>query len=78
MIQTINVNQLIKESKSLGPIKTHQIYFDKSMNYHPQGLYSEEIFGMDGSKDILYYTIFYLNVFLEKLMNYYQVKLTFL
>lgn len=51
MIKTINANQLIKESKAIGPIKTHQIYFDKSMNYHPQGLYSEEIFGMDGSKE---------------------------
>jgi DNA-directed RNA polymerase beta' subunit len=51
MIKTVNVNQLIKESKAIGPIKTHQIYFDKSLNYHPQGLYSEDIFGMDGSKE---------------------------
>ena len=51
MIKTINVNQLIKEKKAIGPILTHQLYFDKSMNYHPNGLLSENIFGVEGSKE---------------------------
>lgn len=51
MIKTVNINTLLKDLKPIGPIKTHQIYFDKSSNYHPKGLYSEEIFGMEGSKE---------------------------
>lgn len=51
MITILNVDNLIKEKQVIAPITTHQIYFDKSMNYHPQGLYSEKIFGVDGSKE---------------------------
>lgn len=51
MITILNVDQLIKEKKAIAPITTHQIYFDKSMNYHPKGLYSEDIFGVEGSKE---------------------------
>lgn len=51
MIKTININKLLKDKKAKVPITTHQIYFDKSMNYHPQGLYSEDIFGVEGSKE---------------------------
>lgn len=51
MIKTIDIDRLLKEKKAIAPITTHQLYFDKSLNYHPQGLYSENIFGVEGSKE---------------------------
>jgi hypothetical protein len=51
MIEPIHVDVFLKEKKALEAITSHQIYFDKSMNFHPQGLYSETIFGVEGSKE---------------------------
>lgn len=51
MIEPLQIDLFLKEKKALEPITSHQIYFDKSMNFHPQGLYSETIFGVEGSKE---------------------------
>jgi len=51
MIKIFNVNKIIKSRKLKGPVTSPQIYLGKSQTFHPQGLYSEEIFGMDGSKE---------------------------
>jgi DNA-directed RNA polymerase beta' subunit len=49
MILTINVDKYLKERKVVAPVSSPQIYFGKSTTFHPQGLYSEDIFGVEGS-----------------------------
>lgn len=51
MIITLDPKAVIKEKKAQGPILSPQIYFGKSTNFHPKGLYSEEIFGVEGSPE---------------------------
>jgi hypothetical protein len=51
MIKLINVNKFIREHKLQGPVVTSQIFMGKSRTFHPQGLFSEKIFGLDGSID---------------------------
>jgi DNA-directed RNA polymerase beta' subunit len=51
MISIIDVNQYIRENKLSGPITSPQLFIGKTMSFHPQGLFSEEIFGMDGSPE---------------------------
>lgn len=51
MIKIINPNRFLKEHKAIGPVVSSQIFFGKSNNFHPQGLYSEELFGTDGSSE---------------------------
>lgn len=51
MINIINTDKFIKEHKCLGPITTSQIYLGKSDSFNPVGLYSEEIFGVEGSTE---------------------------
>lgn len=51
MIDIIDINTLIKEGKLTEPVTTDQFYLGKSMNFHPMGLYSENIFGVEGSID---------------------------
>lgn len=51
MIKIVNADKFIKDNKLSGPITTPQLYVGKTETYHPHGLYSEEIFGIDGSKE---------------------------
>ena len=48
MIKILNYNKYIIENKLLGPITSPQI-FTGGRIYHPDGLFSEEIFGIEGS-----------------------------
>jgi len=51
MINIIPPNKFIKDNKFKGPVTSSQLFLGKSGTYHPQGLFSEEIFGIDGSKE---------------------------
>lgn len=51
MITILNIDKFIKENKLKGPVETSQVFFGKSNNFHPSGLYSEDIFGISGSKE---------------------------
>jgi hypothetical protein len=51
MIKIINVNKAIRELKLQGPVISPQIFMGKSKTFHPQGLFSEKIFGLDASID---------------------------
>jgi len=51
MITIINLDKYIKENKLLGPVTSSQLFISNSYNYHPHGLMSEEIFGLDGSRE---------------------------
>ncbi len=51
MISIIHPDIFLKENGALEPITSDQFYFGKSLNFHPQGLYSENIFGVEGSME---------------------------
>lgn len=51
MITPINLEKLIREKKMKGPVTSPQLFMGKTTSFHPQGLFSEEIFGMDGSPE---------------------------
>lgn len=51
MIKAININKFIRENKLKGPITSPQIFLGKTTGFHPQGLFSEEIFGIEGSPE---------------------------
>lgn len=51
MIQILNANQFLKTVKAKGPVKSSQFFLGKSHNPHPDGLFSEDIFGIDGSPE---------------------------
>lgn len=51
MIVPLDVVSFLNEQKALGPVKTHQLYFGNSNNFHPDGLYSEDLFGIEGSPE---------------------------
>jgi len=51
MIKVLNSEKFIKENRCLGPISIPQIFMGNSYAYHPQGLLSEDIFGLDGSPE---------------------------
>ena len=51
MINIIDVDKFIKENKLLGPILSPQLFISNSYNFHPNGLLSEDIFGLDGSRE---------------------------
>ena len=51
MIYLIDVDQTIKEYNAAGPVTSPQFFFSKSHNFHPQGMYSEDIFGILGSPE---------------------------
>jgi len=50
MITLLDIDKLIKEKTIVGPVTSPQLFLSNSYNFHPQGLLSEEIFGMDGTK----------------------------
>lgn len=51
MIRVINLDRFIKQNKLKGPITSPQIFQGKQYAFHPDGLFSEDIFGMDGSTE---------------------------
>ena len=52
MIKVLNINQFFKEVDHAGPITTSQLFLSKTVaTPHPNGLYSEELFGISGSKE---------------------------
>jgi DNA-directed RNA polymerase beta' subunit len=51
MIEVIDVDTFINEQNSIGPVVSSQLFLGKSYNLHPDGLLSEEIFGIDGSPE---------------------------
>lgn len=52
MINIIDINGFLKDSVFQGPVVSSQIFINsKTYDFHPKGLYSEEIFGIDGSKE---------------------------
>ena len=51
MIQVLTIDQFLKTVKAKGPVKSSQFFLGKSHNPHPDGLFSEELFGIDGSPE---------------------------
>lgn len=51
MIEIIDVPKFIKINQIDGPVLSPQFYFGNSDNFHPNGLYSETIFGTSGSPE---------------------------
>ena len=51
MIEIINVNNYIREHQCVGPVTSPQLFLGKSYTSHPQGLFSEELFGIEGSPE---------------------------
>lgn len=51
MIKIININKFKKENKAIGPITSPQIFIGKTHSFHPQGMMSEDIFGLEGSPE---------------------------
>lgn len=51
MIETIDVEAYKREFKLPGPILSPQIFIGKTHSFHPQGIMSEEVFGLEGSPD---------------------------
>lgn len=51
MINIIDPKKVITERKLVGPITSSNYFLGSSFSFHPQGLHSEEIFGMVGSPD---------------------------
>lgn len=51
MIKVLEIDKFLKEFRSKGPVKSSQFFLGKSYNPHPDGLFSEDIFGIDGSPE---------------------------
>jgi len=51
MIKVLNFKKFSRENKLRGPVNSPQLFLGKTMGYHPQGLFSEEIFGLEGSPE---------------------------
>jgi len=51
LINIIDVDKFIRSKNFEGPVSSSQLFLGKSYSYHPQGLLSEEIFGIEGSKE---------------------------
>lgn len=51
MINIIDPEKFIKENLLQGPVTSSQYFLGKSYNPHPQGMLSEEIFGIEGSPE---------------------------
>ena len=48
-IKILDSEKFIKENKLIGPVVSPQFFMGKTYNFHPEGLFSEEIFGIEGS-----------------------------
>lgn len=51
MITTLDIDRLVKEKKLAKPVTSSQIFISNTTQFHPQGLMSEDIFGLEGSKE---------------------------
>jgi len=51
MITILEIDKLIKEKKLAKPVTSSQLFISNSTEFHPQGLMSEDIFGLEGSKE---------------------------
>jgi len=51
MIKILSPDDFIRKNNSIGPISTPQIFMGRNYAYHPQGLMSEDTFGLDASPD---------------------------
>lgn len=51
MLRIVNVDNFIAQNKLVGPISSPQVFFGNKGSFHPQGIFSEEIFGIDGSPE---------------------------
>lgn len=51
MINILEIDKFLKTMKAKGPVKSSQFFLGKSHNPHPDGLFSEDIFGIDGSPE---------------------------
>lgn len=51
MITIINPDQFIRTNKCVGPVKSANFYYGRSDSPHPDGLLSEEIFGLESSPE---------------------------
>jgi len=51
VITIIDVDKFLKDEKAMGPIISSQYFMGKSYNPHPEGLFSEDIFGIDSSPE---------------------------
>ncbi|MFW6001868.1 MAG: hypothetical protein ACOCQD_00850 [archaeon] len=50
-IKVLNLNKFISENKITTPITNSNIFMGRTFNFHPEGLFSEDIFGIEGSKE---------------------------
>lgn len=51
MITIVNPEQFIRANKCKGPVKSSQLFQGKSTSPHPEGILSEEIFGLEASSE---------------------------
>lgn len=51
MIKIINIDNYIKKERIESPVTSPYYFLGKTRTYHPQGLFSEEIFGIEGSPE---------------------------
>lgn len=51
MIKIIDIDKFLKDEKARGPVTSSQYFMGKSYNPHPDGLFSEDIFGIDSSPE---------------------------
>lgn len=51
MINVVSVDQFIRDNKCKGPVTSSQLFVGKTYNPHPDGLLSEDIFGLEASPE---------------------------
>lgn len=51
MIYILDPQKVLSQNNALGPVTSSQFYSGKSRTFHPQGLFSEELFGLVGSSE---------------------------
>ena len=51
MIKIVDVERFIETNNFNGPVTSPQIFLGKTKTFHPQGIMSEEIFGLEGSPE---------------------------
>lgn len=51
MIKIVDIERFIEVNDLPGPVNSPQIFLGKTKTFHPQGIMSEEIFGLEGSPE---------------------------
>jgi len=51
MIKIVDVERFIEVNNLPGPVSSPQIFLGKTKTFHPQGIMSEDIFGLEGSPE---------------------------